>query len=156
MDLVFLDTNAVVKLYIRELGSRWLRRFIKGRTIYISELTLFEITTVVRRRHLEGQFTEKQARNLINRALKDSVGYEIIELGGDSQIKSLLQQAFNLPTTMRLRALDGILMVAASIASDIAKAAVPPDPFIFVSSDVQFLRIMQHQGYTVENPEDHP
>jgi predicted nucleic acid-binding protein len=156
MGLAFLDTSAVVKLYVRERGSAWIRRFVKKQKIVISELTLFEIITVLRRRHSEGEFTEKQARILINRILNDVLTFEVIKLGGNTQVDALLAQSFSLPVMLRLRALDGILMIAAAEALDFAKNSVPPEPFTFISSDVQFLRVMQHQGYTVENPEDHP
>jgi predicted nucleic acid-binding protein len=156
MEIVFLDTNAVVKLYIKEIGSTWIRAFVKGKAVYISEIVLFEVVTVIRRRHLEGEFNEIQARALIDQIRADCLKqYKIIDLRRSDQVDMLIEQAFNLPATMRVRALDGIHMAAASIVSDIAKNNVPPDPFTFVSSDVQFLRVMQ-QGYTVENPEDHP
>jgi hypothetical protein len=47
-------------------------------------------------------------------------------------------------------------MVAASQALEIANKTTPPPSFTFVSSDLQFLRIMQHEKYTVKNPEDYP
>ncbi|MEI6045056.1 MAG: hypothetical protein WCS37_11950 [Chloroflexota bacterium] len=37
MSLIFLDTSALLKLYLPEIGSSWLRSFMTGQQISISE-----------------------------------------------------------------------------------------------------------------------
>ncbi|MEI6044900.1 MAG: hypothetical protein WCS37_11150 [Chloroflexota bacterium] len=38
----------------------------------------------------------------------------------------------------------------------IYNALTPPEPLTFVSSDGQLLKVIQSQGFIVENPENHP
>jgi len=42
MSLIFLDTSALIKLHLLEVGSSWLKSFIAGNQISISELALYE------------------------------------------------------------------------------------------------------------------
>jgi predicted nucleic acid-binding protein len=156
MDLAFLDTSALAKLYITEIGDTWLQSFVVGKEITVSQLALFEAITVIRRRHLEGEFTQEEAEDLVAKILVDSTSFRIIPLGGTDQLDKLAEEAFKLPSIFRLRALDGLQMVAALIVREAASAVTPADSVVFVSSDAQLLRIMQHLGFSTENPEDHP
>ncbi len=65
MTIIFLDTNALLKLYVSETGSNWLKNFVSGQQITISELALFEVITALRRRYTEGDFTKEEAIDLI-------------------------------------------------------------------------------------------
>jgi predicted nucleic acid-binding protein len=156
MPYVFLDTSALMKLYLPEIGSVWLRNYIIGNQVVISELALFEATTVLRRRYIEGEFTREVAEAFLTNIMTDSLSYEVVPLGGEPQLTRLSDLAFNLNQALRLRALDGLHLVAAGIALEVANALTPPEPLTFVSSDGQLLNVVQSQGFYVENPENHP
>ena len=156
MPYVFLDTSALIKLYVAEKGSNWLRNYVTSNQIVISELALFESATVLRRRYLEGTFTLVEASDLFSQIYRDRSNYKIISLGGEDQINRLSYLAFNLTAPLRVRALDGLHLVAAGIALEVANALTPPESLTFVSADVQLLNVAQSQNYTIENPENHP
>lgn len=46
MSLLFLDTSGLLKLYLPEIGSSWLKSFITGHNIVISGLAFYESATV--------------------------------------------------------------------------------------------------------------
>jgi predicted nucleic acid-binding protein len=64
MALIFLDTNALLKLYLSEVGSTWLENYVAPHSVVISELALFECATVLRRKHVEGNLTKNQIIDL--------------------------------------------------------------------------------------------
>lgn len=47
MALVFLETSAFLKLYLVEKGSSWLKSFISGNQVVLSQLTLAESATTL-------------------------------------------------------------------------------------------------------------
>ncbi|NWJ97026.1 MAG: type II toxin-antitoxin system VapC family toxin [Chloroflexi bacterium] len=154
--LLFLDTSALIKLHLLEVGSSWLKSFIAGNQISISELALYESATVLRRRYLEGSITQPQALALYAQLQQESQSYDVIELRSERQLERVVALAFSLPQNLRIRALDSIHLVAAQISKEAANRLVPPEPFVFVSSDRQLLQVAQSQNLVTENPEDHP
>jgi predicted nucleic acid-binding protein len=90
MSLLFLDTSAIIKLYLIEVGSNWLKSFIAGNQISISELALYEGATVLRRRYLEGSITQPQALALYARLQQESQSYDIIELRSERQLERVV------------------------------------------------------------------
>lgn len=156
MSLVFLDTSALIKLYIAEIGSNWLKTFVQNNQVGISELAFYEAATVLRRRALEGTITNLQALTIYTQLQTDSANYNVLDLRVNDQLRRVEGLAFNPLGNLRLRALDAIQMAAAQIMNETATQMVPPVPFIFVSSDAQLLRVAQHLGLTTDNPENHP
>lgn len=156
MAVTFLDTNSLMKLYLTELGSTWLKNYILDKVVVISELSLFESLSVGRRQHLEGRLTLIEVSDLFDIINADRLKFRILNLGGEQQFKDLSNIMLNLPTTLRLRALDGLQLVAAEIALEFANNLTPPEPFVFVSSDAQLLRVAQARGLSIENPENYP
>ena len=119
MSLLFLDTSALLKLYLPEIGSSWLRSFITGHNLVISELALYESATVLRRRYLEGTLTLLQASTLHVRIQQDSLAYITIPIGTENQLERVINFAFKLPAPLRLRALDAIQLAAAQVANEL-------------------------------------
>ncbi len=156
MDFVFLDSNALVKLYRPEKGSTWLEAFIRDKQVIISELAFFESATTLGRLYREGTYSKIEASRLYSQIWRQRASYRVIPLRSDIQRNRVVSMAFNLPTNLRLRALDGLQLAAANLAQKDANNQQPVAPFTFVSSDVQLLRVAQAQNLSVENPEDYP
>jgi predicted nucleic acid-binding protein len=71
---VYVDSSALVKLYVPEAESEVLDEFLQGRTdILISELVLTEVISAVARRRRESALTAEQA-SLIRNALMSDAG----------------------------------------------------------------------------------
>jgi len=156
MSVLFLDTNALLKLYLSETGSNWLRNYVKGEQITISELALFEIATVLRRRYIEGNFSRMEVIDLFGQIRIDALNYQIMPLGGVLQLDRLANLVFSLPANLRIRSLDSLHLTAATLAFEAAINETPPEIFVFVSSDKQLLGVAQAQGLATENPETYP
>lgn len=156
MSVLFLDSNALLKLYLPEVGANWLRAYVVDQQITISELALFETANVIRRLQIEGKFSKDEATDLITRINQNSIAYEVITLGGQPQLNRLITLLFSLPTGLRIRTLDSLHLTAAEIALEDARNLIPPEPFVFVSSDRQLLQVARAQGLATENPEDYP
>jgi predicted nucleic acid-binding protein len=156
MDIAFLDTNALMKLYIPEKGSNWLQSFTSTRQINVSELALIETVTVLRRLHLEGKYSIPDVLNFIAQINLDSTNFEIVLLTGKPFRDKLTDLVIKVSVGLRIRALDAIHLTAASIAQERVNLITPKPTFTFVSSDVQLLRVAQAQGLQVENPENYP
>jgi predicted nucleic acid-binding protein len=155
MNEAFLDTSALLKLYKTEKGSKWLAAFVALNSIIVSELVLFEMANVIWRLHLDGGITESEASKLIRQVRLDSANYDVIDLGGDEQLNKLIEVLAKLPTTLRVRSLDSIHLTTAEVVRENLKTVDPKANLIFVSADVQLLRIAQARGFKTENPEDH-
>lgn len=155
MDHVFLETSAFLKLYRPEKGSVWLQSYISGKRLVISQLVFAETTTALGRLYREGIYTKKQATKLYARIINERSQYEVILLGAERQINNIASLAFNLPTTTRLRALDGFHIAVAAIYCNDVITPNPTSTLTFLSSDAQLLRVAQAQGFLTENPEDY-
>ncbi|HEX2913480.1 MAG TPA: type II toxin-antitoxin system VapC family toxin [Chloroflexia bacterium] len=156
MPILFLDTSALIKLYVAEIGSNWLRHYVNGQQIAISELAFFEVANALRRRYTEGTYTRDEATDLFGQIEKGSTDYEIVALGGQLQLNRVLTLLFSLPGGQRLRTLDSLHLAAAEQVQEDASQLTPPQPLVFLSSDIQLLRAAQLLGLTTENPESHP
>lgn len=155
MHKVFLDTNALIKLFVPEVGSSWLTNYVADKEIIISELALIESATVLRRRFQEGFFTRPQASILYVQIRRKTTQCTVIPINSKLHRNRLTSLAFNLPANFRIRALDAIHLAAASVEEKEASNKTPADVFTFVSSDLQLLRAVQALGIAIENPESH-
>jgi predicted nucleic acid-binding protein len=154
--VIFLDSSALLKLHLPELGAGWLRNFVVNQQICISELALFETANVIKRLYVENNLTKDEATDLIAKINRDSTGYEIIALGGSLQLNRLISLLFSLPIPLRIRTLDSLHLTAAEIALEDARSLNPPQTLVFISSDQRLLQIAQARGFATENPEDYP
>lgn len=154
MDEAFLDTSAFMKLYIAEIGSAWLKTFLVGKQPVISELALIESATALRRRHLDGIYNRVQASALYSQIYQERTKYKIIPLDPERERRKIVTLSYNLPTNLRLRALDGLQLASALFSRQSGTTSALS--FTFVTSDAQLLKVAQAQGFITENPEDYP
>lgn len=69
---VYLDTSAVVKLYVPEPGSARVDRALRGRTdLFVSGLTVTELASALARRRREGVLGAAAAAEIYRRLLSD-------------------------------------------------------------------------------------
>jgi predicted nucleic acid-binding protein len=156
MDVVFLDTNALLKLYHSERGSAWLKSYTSNRQIVISELALYEVISIMRRFYAEGSYSKNQALKLLAQIEQDKPNFQIVLISGKRQRNKMRDLVFNIAVGLRIRALDAIQLLSAQIALDAVNSLNVQPAFTFVSADAQLLRVAQSLGLTVENPENHP
>ncbi len=154
MTVYFFDSSALVKRYIPESGSAWVRALTDtrfGHNILIAHLSQVEIISAAMRRAREGSISTRTARGV--RLLVDrhaSRQYYVIGLTG--VIASL---AADLLETHPLRAFDSI-QLASALESNRRMVNAVLAPLTFVASDNRLLSAASAEGLNVENPDNHP
>ncbi len=158
METLFLDTSALIKVYLAENGSTWMRTRCQagtGYTIVISQATLVEAVATICRKAREAnpahRITPEGRDKLIILFRKNArQQYEIAKV-----TTSLYKNAGNLCRTHQLRAYDAVqLACALAMRTRLLDSGLPAP--IFVSADNKLLDIASIEGFAVENPNNHP
>jgi hypothetical protein len=157
MVYLFFDTSAVVKRYINENGSEWIksqyRRTAENRII-LSYATLTESVTAfcrkARQQDLNQRISEFDRNRCIKRFRRDvELRYSLVDV-----TKEIYVHAGDLCCIYKLRAYDAIQLACALKARNELVALGRTAP-VFVSADTDLLSIAQAEGFDVENPNDH-
>jgi uncharacterized protein len=146
----FLDTSALAKRYIPEIGTPWINRITTttaDQIILLSQLAWVELQSAISRRQRENALTPAQSQTLsLNFQTHWQTDYHIITVD-----QTLLNLATELIKKHPLRAYDAVQLASALI--------IQPDlpdpqtnPFTFVSADDRLLAIAQLEGLTIFNP----
>ena len=146
---VFLDTNAVVKLYHQEAGADNLTNFLAlhqgDLTVTISDLTKIELHSTFLKRVRMKQIDLKTVYQVFDSFDNDAKMFNVIEV--THEIKKLAITLLNAVAHKRsLRTLDAIQLAAAIVSHKI----VPVD--YFVTADKKLLKITQDY-FPAFNPE---
>jgi len=150
----FLDSSALIKRYVVEAGTPWVRSITSpdaGNSVLIAHITPIEIVAGTMRRRREGSITARTAR--ATRLLVDrhtSREYKVIGLTGQ-----VVQRAEELLELHALRAYDSV-QLASALESNIRLVAVGLTPLIFVSADNRLLMAASAEGLAVDDPNAHP
>lgn len=112
---VYLDTSALVKLYIPEAGSAWVDRALKGRQdLVLSDLAVTELASALGRRCRERVLEASSAARIYRRVLSDLVDelFHRAELTADvhREAERMLLSSALVP----LRSLDAIHVALAT------------------------------------------
>lgn len=153
MSVYFWDTSALIKRYITETGTGWVRKKMApdaGSTNLISHITLVEVASALARRIREGSIPTRSAQAaqlLIERHTRRE--YTVISVG-DNVIKQAVSLTYQYP----LRAYDAIQLSAALVANQrIIQAGL--QSLIFISSDQRLGETAAKVGLPIDNPEVH-
>lgn len=152
MTTFFCDSSALVKLYVTETGSAWMRAIERAHDehlITISRLATVEVAASLARHRREGasEANVRDALSIFASAVRDS--YRIIEV--DLPICSL---AMDLLFRHTLRAFDAMQLAAAVSAARTLSAADLPG-LTFLSSDTRLLTAARAEGLVVDDPNWH-
>lgn len=149
----FVDSSALVKRYVRETGTAWVRgitRHNPSTHIYIALITAVEVTSAIARRR-GTTLTAAQASSLLSRFRQHLAGRYL-----PSQITpALVSDAMKLANAHRLRAYDAVQLAA---ALDVYRdwSANRLGAFVFVSADRTLNAAATAEGLTVDDPNLHP
>src|SRR5260221_11563600 len=140
----FLDSSSLVKRYITETGSDWIRAVVApsaGNTIVIAQVTPVEVMSAIYRQRREGIIAPRTAqavRRLVDRHTKRE--YLVIEL-----ISSILQRAQDLLEVHPLRAYDSI-QLASALKTNKRLIAAGESALVFVSADARLVSAATVEG----------
>ena len=149
----FVDSSALVKRYVRETGTAWVRGITRRRSstdIFIALITAVEVTSAIARRP-GVTLTVAPASALLSQFRKHLAGRYF-----PSQITPVLvSDAMTLSNRHRLRAYDAVQLAA---ALDVYRdwSANRFGAFVFVSADRDLNDAARAEGLVVEDPNSHP
>jgi uncharacterized protein len=150
----FLDTSALVKRYIVEIGTPWIQTITNPTTqniLLISRLTCVELSSAIARRKREATLTPDQATQL-NLIVQDhfTTQYQIVEL--NSRITDLARE---LCDRQSLRAYDAVQLASALIVQPIIQQDIR-QTLTFLSADNRLIHAAQQENLAAENPNQQP
>lgn len=144
-----MDTSALFKRYIPELGSVWVQNLADpqtGNTLVIARLTTAEFIAALIRRQRDKQINITQF-NALRRAFLSEVEnrYIVINLN-----KDVIAGAHDLLISYPLRTLDAIQLAAG------LKAAQAFPGLVIISADTRLLAAAAAEGLPTDDPNLHP
>jgi uncharacterized protein len=150
----FLDTSALVKRYIPEIGTAWIQSLThqsSGNILLVARITVVEMMSAIARRQREATLTPDQAQQLRTICKQHfAAQYQIIEL-----TPSIATLAGELCDRQSLRAYDAVQLASAmSILPTITQS--PDNTLTFLTADDRLLNAAQSEHLLAANPNHHP
>jgi predicted nucleic acid-binding protein len=150
----FLDTSAVVKRDVIEIGSPWVKSLVRARaahTLYIARITAVEVTSAITRRQRAGSLSPAQAGAILGHVRRHlTQRYVIVEV-----TPALLAASMFLARSHGLRAYDAVQLAAAlQVHHDHENAGI--GPITLVSADQELNAAASTEGLAVVDPNAHP
>ena len=134
---LYLDTSALVKLYVEEEGAPVVRNAVaQAELVATAAIAYVEARAAFVRRHHEGGLSTAEYRRVIRALDSDWACYLVVEVVG-----SLIRDAARLAEVHRLRAYDAIhLASAAAVHGRLA------EPVTFASWDAGLEKVARREG----------
>ena len=151
----FFDSSALVKRYVIETGTAWVRRLTRHRpatVIYIAHITVVEVTcAVARRRKGTPPLTSRRASSILHRFRQHlAARYTVIEVTPD-----LVDEAMRLGYAHGLRAYDAV-QLAVALEVNRSHQADGFAPVTLISADKALNDAATAEGLAVDDPNLHP
>ena len=150
MTVYFFDSSALVKRYVSENGTSWVRGVAAvsaGNIIFIAKLTRVEVVSALMRRKRDGSLSARTAQAARLYVERHTVReYEVLKMSD-----TILEQAEGLLDKHPLRAADAIQLASGLDGHRTLISDRRPAP-IFVSSDIRLLTATTTEGLQVYQP----
>jgi uncharacterized protein len=154
MSYYFLDSSALVKRYVPEQGTNWIRSIatpISGNTIFVAHITQVEIVSAVMRRSRSGSVAVRVAQ-AIRRLMERHASREYVVV---TLADVIVERAKNLLEAHPLRAYDAV-QLATSLEVNARLSAAGLNSLVFISADTRLLAVAGAEGLAIEDPNSHP
>ena len=153
MAIYQMDSSAIAKRYVKEVGSIWVRSLCipgAGNIIGIIRITVVEVASAIARKYRGGTITEHERNRALAMFLADCRRqYRIWEVE-----PALIALAVQLTQRHPLRGYDAV-QLAAAILINRSLLANQLSPLIFVSADNRLCTAAAAEGLTSDNPNLH-
>ena len=153
MTTYYLDTSALVKRYVDEAGSEWVRTTLRQSpppSLIVVHLALVEMTSALTRRLRDGSLTLEDYVRIQDAFRADClVEYRIV-----SAIDGIIDEAKRLLEQYPLRAYDSVHL-AAAVVTNRQLLVQGLSPLIFLSADERLNEASTAEGIAVDNPNHH-
>jgi predicted nucleic acid-binding protein len=154
MAAYFLDSSALIKRYVQERGTAWVRALtdpVAGHQIFVTRLAAVEIAATLWRQARAGNLPAAEAALGIN-LLRHAFAHEfrVVEI-----TPLLASHALNHIQSHALRGADALHLGAATeLQRRRANDGLPS--LAFICSDAELNRAAVAEGLVVEDPNNHP
>jgi len=137
---LYLDTSALVKLYVEENGSATVREAVAGaETIATTVIAYVEACAAFARRRREGPLSRSDYRRTIHDLQSDWDRYLLLEVTNE-----LVRSAAELAAIHPLRAYDAIHLASAKVLQERLQG-----PIFFACWDSRLSAIAKREGLTL-------
>jgi predicted nucleic acid-binding protein len=137
MDYAYLDTSALIKRYVEELGRREVLTLLRKNQCVVSAVLPVEARSALRRRVAEKTLDAKRVPGILKRLAADRAYWTIIEVS-----REVLATAESLSGAHPLRALDAIHVASAKLFAE----RMASQSFTFVTADLQQINVAEALG----------
>ena len=148
------DSSGLVKRYVDEVGSDWIRAIVvpaSANIVSIADITRAEVTSAFARRTREGIITLDERDALMQTCQAHcTTQYRIVPTQ-----PVIIDLATELLQRHPLRACDAVQLASASIVNQSLIAYGFP-PLIFITADDRLIAAARGAAVTAENPNLHP
>ncbi len=145
MQSVYLDTSALVKLYVEEDGTE--RVFALARDpdaqVVILDISLLESRSAVRRRQREGDIGQSDADRILESLERDASSEFLLQ----PSTSAVVEEANRLVDAYPLRAHDAL-----QLGGCLVFGRGTPSSFVFVCADERLCDAARSEGLVVLNP----
>jgi len=149
----YLDSSALVKRYLVEIGTPWMQRLCddSAQTVTVAEIGLVEVAAA---------FAGKLRGACITPADYTGARIDLIADARDEYVlvtvnRAVVDEAIELTARYRLRGYDAVHLACALILNR-ALVAYHLSPLIFISADDDLLKAAAAEGLPTDNPNLHP
>lgn len=153
MSIYYLDTSALVKYYVNEVGSDWLREIINAvqpPLLFASRMIIVEVMSAFARRGRDGSLTQEELTFARNAFRGDCLNrFQIMP-----PTMTVIDLACSLLERKPLRAYDAAHLATALHAQRFLMAKGYPN-LVFLSADDRLNEIALAEGLVVDNPNRH-
>jgi predicted nucleic acid-binding protein len=150
----FLDSSALVKRYVQETGTSWVRSITRrspSTVIYIARITAVEVPCAIARRRKGKTLMPQRASSILHRFRQHLAGrYNVAQLTA-----ALLDDATRLGVKHALRAYDAVQLAVALEVNRFHQAGGAA-PVTLVSADQALNDAALAEGLAVDDPRSHP
>jgi predicted nucleic acid-binding protein len=154
MAAVFLDSSALVKRYIQEVGTPWvsgLTASTAGNWLYVARITGVEVVSAITRKARTGGISSVHASQALAGFRADFPGiFTVVEV-----TPALASEAMRLAEAHFLRAYDAVQLAAVLGLKNERLADGLPLPTL-ISADTELNTAAQGEGLLLDDPNAHP
>lgn len=145
MQSVYLDTSALVKLYVAEDGTKEVLALARDpdSQVAILDISLLESRSAVRRRQREGDIEQGDADRILESLDRDASAVFLLQ----PSTSAVVEEANRLVDAHPLRAHDALQLGGCLVIS-----RGSPSSFVFVCADDRLCDAARGEGLVVLNP----
>jgi len=147
----FFDSSALVKAYIAETGTNWVRTIIddEQHQIYISQLTELEVVAALTRRFRIGDLTLQERDQTARDVRQDCASYLVVDVTYE-----IIKAAIDL-SRHNLRAYDAAQLASIAKVRIVLSSNHGYEGLTLVSADLELNDASILERFQVEDPNNH-